>query len=173
MMEFKDFFLKFKKRKKNRILSHKGMATIETVALLPIFVVILSYQLGLFGAIHSGILNSIAARTFTFETFRNRADLTYYRENLVSSSGAEHYEKSEIRWHSVVTENIGGSVLFKASARPVSTFSIGSQSIQNLGTASQHNNIYTLHSRNRKIEVNPIWVMVGYGMCLNVQCGDP
>lgn len=26
--------------------------------------------------------------------------------------------------------------------------------------------------RNQKVEVSPVWVMIQYGVCLNLQCGD-
>lgn len=166
------FILRFKKKQLRKILSHQGMATIESIALLSIFVVILGYQLGLFGAIHSGILNSIAARTFAFETFRNRTNLTYYRENVVLQK-PDYYEQSQIRWHTVVKENINPpSSLFHASARPISTVFIGDQGMRVLGRQDEHNNIYNFDLKVRKIEINPIWVMVGYGMCLNANCGD-
>lgn len=162
-------------KKKRDILSQKGMATIESLPLLSVFIVLLSYQLGLFGVIHSGILNSIAARTFAFETFRNRTDLTYYRENNEPArKNPQHYRNMQVRWHAV-TGIDKRSNRFHVTKQPISVLFFSSQNQNVLGKVSDHNEkIYTLKHRNRQVEVNPAWIMVGYGMCLNAECGgDP
>ena len=169
--------LKIQKKQKGqfKLSSNKGMATIESLPLLSIFLVILSYQLGLFGIIHSSILHSISARTFAFETFRNRTSLTYYRENGDKAiSNPHHYQKSQIRWHSIV-KSLRTSARFHVTKRPISTSFLGRGSSRILGNQQDHNErIYNLKERNRQVEVNPAWIMVGYGMCLNVECGgDP
>ena len=40
-----------------------------------IFVMLMSFGMGLFGVVHTAILHSIAARTYSFETFRQRTNL--------------------------------------------------------------------------------------------------
>ena len=64
--------------------NQKGMAVFEIVPLLVLFVLLLNFVFGFFGIIHSGILNSIAARNYAFETFRNRTSLNYIRDESTS-----------------------------------------------------------------------------------------
>ena len=155
------------------LTSERGMAILETLPLLVVFVVLVSHALGMWGAIHTGILHSIAARTYAFETFRNRTSLFYFRENGRSNSrDLQHYLKDGFRYHGIqssrATEN-----MFIASQRPISLGSGG----QGEGTASseEHNtNIHTLSGRNPRgsgVGANPVWIMVGYGICLTPSCG--
>lgn len=162
-------------QKKSLLFSEKGMASIESLPLLSLFLVLLSYQLGFFGVIHTGILNSISARTFAFETFRNRTDLSYYRENSeLSVRAPQHYKHMQVRWHSV-TGIDKKSNRFHVTKQFISVLFFGKQNENELGKESDHNEkIYNLKYRNRQVEVNPAWIMVGYGMCLNAECGgDP
>jgi hypothetical protein len=53
--------------------SEKGMAIMETIPVLFLLVLVFNFSLGFFGAIHSGILNSIASYNYTLETFRFQA----------------------------------------------------------------------------------------------------
>ncbi|MEZ0393094.1 MAG: hypothetical protein ACAH59_12810, partial [Pseudobdellovibrionaceae bacterium] len=81
----------------------RGNAMIEIVPILAIFILILNFSLGFFGLIHSGIMNSIAARNYAFETFRNRADLRYLRD-AASSDTEFTYTKSQVRFHAIKSE---------------------------------------------------------------------
>lgn len=78
-----------------------GMATLESLPLLVIFTFLMSYGMGLFGAIHTGILQSIAARTYAFETFRNRSHLLIYRENISGLYYPLHTGNFGMRYHAV------------------------------------------------------------------------
>lgn len=143
------------------------MATIEALPLLAIFIMLVGYSLGLWGSIHTSILHSIAARQYAFETFRNRADLTYHRWNSESNS---HMASFGIRWHGI-TDEAGEVGVHRATARPLA---IGREPAEEKGKPEDHNvKIYQIEGRNREggVEVNPIWVMIGYGMCLNMKCG--
>ena len=90
----------FRRKSKN----NKGLATIEALPLLVLFVVLFSYGVGYFAAIHTAILQNIAARTYAFETFRNRSNLMYFRNNLNtggSATGDQHYLKKGFRFHGI------------------------------------------------------------------------
>lgn len=56
------------KRQRSSINNEKGMAVLEMIPILVVFVLFINFSLGFFGAIHSGILNSIASRNYAFET---------------------------------------------------------------------------------------------------------
>lgn len=148
--------------------SEKGMATLEALPLLVIFIMLVSYGLGMFGIIHTGILHSIASRTYAFETFRNRTNLTYFRDNKINPGAQGHYNKYGVRFHAVKAEDAEGE-RFTPSKR---TIAIGKAVERLPGSAEIHNNsINELQVRNQKVEVNPAWIMVGYGICINATCG--
>jgi hypothetical protein len=67
--------------------NQKGIAMFEAVVLMIVFAVIVTYSIGFFGAIHTGIKNSIASRNLAFETFRNRSNLSYRRVCDVRAGG--------------------------------------------------------------------------------------
>lgn len=156
------------------LANHRGLALIETLPILIIFVVLFGYGLGMFGFVHTGIMNSMAARTYAFETFRNRTDLTYFRDEKSDDSYLD-FSKIGNRIHSISSEkNIDRSLGEDqyATTRPLV---LGRREPDSKSKADDHNNkIYEIVGRNRKggVEVSPGWVMVGYGICLNLRCGD-
>lgn len=164
---------KFEKTLNTSLTSEGGMAILETLPLLVVFVVLVSHALGMWGAIHTGILHSIAARTYAFETFRNRTSLFYFRENgRLNSRDLQHYMKDGFRYHGIqssrATENV-----FLASQRPISLGSEG-QGLEEASSEDHNTNIHTLSGRNPRasgVGANPIWIMVGYGICLTRSCG--
>lgn len=150
--------------------SERGMATLEALPLLVIFTVLMSYGLGMFGIIHTAILHSIAARAYAFETFRNRTDLSLFRENISGISDPQHTRAFKIRYHGILTENSDGYSQFVASERPLA---VGRQVASAGRTLQNHNStIFNLAPRNEVVEVSPAWIMVGYGICLDMNCGD-
>lgn len=155
----------------NRFANEDGIAMIETLPLVIIFVFIFSFAIGFFGVVHTGILNSIGARTYAFETFSWRSDTILFRDRS-SGSDYTHYKNFGSRFHTINDENYPRSGQF-ATTRPIA---IGRQLAQSPATELDHNtNIYNISGRNRKgegVEASPAWVMVGYGLCLNVGCGD-
>ncbi len=145
------------------------MATLEALPLLIVFMVLFAYSLGSFGVIHSGILNSIAARTYAFEIFRHRTNLTYLRSNAENSM---YYTQFHNRIHTVVSENQVGDDLFPATERRIA---MGLETnLLSRETPDVHNNqIYGIQdgTRNATIEANPVWIMTQYGICLDADCG--
>ena len=156
-----------------------GMATIETLPLIFLFIFLVSYTMGAFGIVHSGIKNSISARSYAFETFRNRSNLVYFRDEAGRDS--KQFLKNGNRTHGVVSDKIQGESVFVADERPLRV-GIPSSTLKNhRGGASvdMHNNqifaanaVVTGKRINQRLEVNPVWLMIQYGMCLNVACGD-
>ena len=156
---------------KTGIHSEKGMATIETVALLVIFVMLIGYTFGAFGIIHTGILNSIAARTYAFETMRNRSNVTYFRD--IPGGDNHHFARIGARIHTIKSESDTTSPNFPATERAMQ-MGLG-------GTASLGRDDATIHMqkipnlvpgrRNTQVEVNPVWIMTQYGICINAKCG--
>lgn len=154
------------------IRSEQGMATVETVPLLLIFVVLMSYTLGAFGIIHTGILQSIAARNYAFETFRNRSSLEYFRDTTTRLISFRPYGT---RLHAIVSDRVGTqNDTFFPTERPIR---IGIEINQVVGrTREIHINRVPADiargKRNETVETNPVWVINQYGMCLDPRCGD-
>lgn len=166
----------------NQILQNeRGLATVETVPLLLLFVILLAYSFGSFGIIHTGILNSIAARTYAFETFRNRTSVVYFRDAGGDGSGRKmHFQTMQNRIHGIMQEirpGEGGSndMNFKATERPLRIGFGGIPADNSRNTASIHNERIFSDVREQQqaqVGVSPAWVMTQYGICINAACGN-
>jgi len=156
---------------KKRMQNQKGMAVFEIIPILIIIVLLVNFSLGFFGAIHTGILNSMAARNYAFETFRHRSDLTYLRTGVGANDNAT-YDKTGLRIHATVSDkNKGESLRFIATGRPIDFLA----QQEATGTRDIHNKqIYSVKDGKRFTGnggVNPLWVRPQYGICLNAKCG--
>ncbi len=158
-------------KRPNILKNQRGLATVESIPLLIIFVLLTGFAMGMWGAVHSAILQSIAARTYAFETFRNRTNLTIFRENPISGQDILSYVNKGVRYHSVKSEQAQDNREgFFATER---SLSIGYPAPTVQTREDVHTQqIYNIQPRNQTVEVGPIWVMVGYGMCLDAQCGQ-
>ncbi len=159
-----------KKLRASQILrNEKGLAMLETVPLLVIFVVLTSFGMGFFGIVHTAVLHSIGARTYAFETFRQRANLYYFRENGSGLTRPISYSKKGWRFHAINHES-DLREKFIATTRPIAL----GRSVASSDTSGETHNqqIFEILPRNERINVNPAWVMVGYGICLNANCGN-
>lgn len=153
-----------------QIRNRRGMATVESIPLLIVFVMLSGYAMGLWGSVHSAILNSISARTYAFETFRNRTNLIIFREDSKVTSKTEvlTYAKKGMRYHSVGTE-AGSRLEFVVARQPLS---VGYPAPLIEDRQQDHlTKIYEMQERNQSVGVGHIWMMVGYGMCLDAACG--
>jgi hypothetical protein len=170
--------------------SSAGNASVEVVPILLLFALLFNYTIGFFGVIHSGILNSIAARNYTFETFRNRPNLTYLRD-IDQGRGFEveigsRYTKHNYRFHGIVSETNGGVQTWIATQRTI-RFTDTNQLEQRLGNQGDHEIlIRNIQSAGKvsdtftgktadegKAGVNPVWIQSLYGICLNSTCRPP
>lgn len=164
------------KLQKLQIQNQRGNAMIEIIPVLMIFILIVNFSLGFFGLIHSGIMNSIGARNYAFETFRNRANLTYLRDTQGSDSTFT-YTKAQQRFHVIKSETspVAGDK-FYATRRPIQFSEI--RAVANIkGSVSEHEKGKSIREGTRASEagveegVNPVWVRSNYGICLVAACG--
>ena len=145
--------------------SQRGFSMIELLPLLVVFILLINYAVGMWGAVHTGILHSIAARNYAFETFRNRPRLIMHRYD---SEGCLHNQGRHFRYHAIIDDNgFQGDGPVVATARRTSM--TGTAAIVG-DELDVHNSINEMEDRNRNKQVSPIWVKVGYGICLDVQC---
>ncbi|UOF00300.1 hypothetical protein [Bdellovibrio reynosensis] len=161
-----------KQRRKSHISNEKGMAVFEMIPIIVVIVLFLNFSLGFFGAIHTGILNSIAARNYAFETFRNRTSLVYF-SNLDSSQTRYEYSKSQMRVHGITAEKETGQK-WVATSRLIDRFSFDKRAADIEGNSKNvHSGIRNMSDgRNTTVGVNPIWIKTTYGLCLTSTCGS-
>lgn len=161
--------LKIKPIPKNRV-KEKGMSLIETIPLILIMATLLTFLLGFWGVTHRHVLHSIAARTYAFETFRHRANLTYFVDQGGDSS--VHYNVTKQRYHAIRGANANEQ--FIAASIPIRFPT--SNEIQGNRKEVHTNEIWNetrLPENGRaQVSASPVWVMVGYGICLSAGCGD-
>lgn len=149
--------------------NQKGLAMIETIPLIVIFIVMVSFGMGFFGVVHTAALHSIAARTYAYETFRNRANLYYFREDGSGLETPINFTTKQWRYHAIQNET-DERQLFVATTRPIA---LGRGVAVSETNADTHNvEIFQILPRNERVSVNPVWIMVGYGICLNASCGN-
>jgi hypothetical protein len=157
--------------------NQRGLATFELIPLILIKLILLSYMFGFFGVIHTGIKQSIAARTYAFEMYRNRANLTHFRGNRFASDGG-HFRNAPARTNAIVAEDVGLDVQIPVSVRPIAK-GFAKPEIHAYNQAEFHNDqiqsaqelqVAGQPRRNNRLQVNPVWIMVQYGICLNSRC---
>lgn len=161
---------------KRHIQNQKGIAVFEIVPILVIFVLLLNFALGFFGVIHSGILNSIAARNYAFETFRNRANLSRLRDTEDSANNFT-YLKAGYRFHGIVSDGLRSSEDFIATKRNIKFTE--SRQPSSADDANSHNlNVPKIAAGSKASDVigegefESVWIRTVYGICLNKTCGD-
>lgn len=153
-------------------MNNKGMATIESIALITVFSVLFAYTIGMFVVIHTGIVNSIAARTYAWETFSHRTNLMYFRDNRGNVEAAcEHTKTIGYRAHSITSEHSSRNIarpFFYATERYIAT----QEPDEVVGRNKQaHAQLTAFAKREQGAGVNPVWIRTAYGICLNATCG--
>lgn len=174
-----------KTSRRRSLRREEGMASIEMVPLLLLFAMLFNFTLGFFGVIHSGILNSIAARNYAFETFRNRASLVYLRDEPKSATEEieSRYTKMGYRFHGIISENNKGSqswiptkrtIRFTDAAGLDETLGDGGEHttlVRNIQSVGKVSDTFTGKTADEgKSGVNPVWIQTLYGICLNSTC---
>lgn len=170
---------------KPRKPSEKGMALIEAIPVLFLMAIFFNISLGFFGAIHSGILNSIASYNYTIETFRFRSNLMYFRPG-----SKIHFKSINNRVHATIKEakpNPGDNS-WPTTVRPIAfNYSKSkSRSLAGIGQSCdtkdcrsyEPDNAGTVWSRKstepppsgETLQTPRIWVKTVYGICLNAEC---
>ena len=168
--------------KKSVLRNQNGNAMIEIVPILTVFILLVNFALGFFGLIHSGILNSISARNYSFETFRNRADLNYLRDAIdqPADNFTFTYRKSGQRFHATKNERVPDGTAgdkFYATRRPIKFSDIREVEDLRNNNSAYHQQLKRISEGQRASDVgiedgvNPVWVRTAYGICINASCG--
>lgn len=160
-----------KQQRKSSLKNEKGMAVFEMIPILMIIMLLVNFSLGFFGAIHTGILNSISSRNYAFETFRNRSNLTYFK-NTQAGSVDTFYSEVGMRMHGSKSESSDADT-WVATARTIDFVKSEKPAAEIVGAdAATHKKVREVPAgRNTTVGVNPIWIKTTYGICLNAACG--
>ena len=178
-----------KNKPKKLIKNQKGFAMLEALPIIWVMFVLLGATLGSWGIVHTAVLNSIAARNYTFFLFNNRSDLSYLRDfagddyNAVFDNGVEHIYYREDndggsrsghgKRFSYISSEANPQDPFTATLRRVDFRKINYEDRSEFLSATEHTSkIETIEDRNINQKVGPAWIMVGYGICLSANCGD-
>ncbi|MDE0119490.1 MAG: hypothetical protein OXM55_05730 [Bdellovibrionales bacterium] len=181
-----------KKEKKcypyNPFQGKRGMAMIEAFPLIWLMFVLMAATLGSWGIVHTAVLNSIAARNYTFFSFNHRSDLSYLRDFGAADYGGVSDGTSNIffrndggseagpgrRFNFIASEkhpprsNQQTATLRRVDFR-VKQYEFGDRS--DFLADPEHTKIADIIGiKNENKKVGPAWVMVGYGICLSEDC---
>ncbi len=159
--------------KRRRLNDQSGMAIFEIIPIFAIVVILLNFTIGFFTVIHTAILTSISSRNYTFETFRHRPSLNYFRDSGV---GSTFYHEQEVRWHGTIGEQRPkGNVLWFAVVRDIAYVKGQAGLDQDRGSPAEHGASLSQIKPGERIEgsegFSPVWIQPTYGMCLNFKCG--
>jgi len=192
LVDLKIKFIFGKKNMKNTLKNKKGIVMLEAIPIIWIMFVFLGVTLGSWGIVHTAILHSIAARNHTYFMFNQRSDLSYLRDFTdIEYSASKFKLEIEKRYYRKDGEDgVGMRYLFiqspgdrsyetRATLRRVD-FRQPPESIKEASDGekfisdSQHTKIKTTvgATRNNEAKVDPAWIMVGYGICLESSCGE-
>ncbi len=154
------------------------MAVIEAIPVLFMMVLLFNFSLGFFGAIHSGILNSIGAYNYSMETFRYRSNLMYFRPG----GDKINYKISGNRVHGIGADGTESGANDNKENWPATMRDItfnrklaGQASDRNYAGRTSQTNIWfatSMFSPNTgsDIKTPKIWVKTVYGICVTADC---
>ncbi len=159
------------KQNKKSLINEKGLASIETVVMVFIFVALLGSTLGFYGVTQKMILHSIASRAYGFEQIRNRTNITYLRD--INGGSGNSYHVTRQRYFTV--REPGSGAVFIAAKMPVDFREAGSRSLAGANPDAHNTSAYediVRQRRNERHRFESVWVKVGHGICLTVECGE-
>ena len=154
---------KFGKRKKILLRNHSGASVVEMLPLLVVFIILFGLTLGLWQTIHSGVLRSIATRHYAFEVINNRTHIVYHRDTKKPQDDKQYYRKNGYRFFGSIKRQPISNPQPLAREKEINRFNLGGTQISSI-------NVRNVADPDLG-QVNPIKLKIGYGMCLDCQCG--
>lgn len=169
-------------------LNNSGFAALEVVAIFAVVMILFNFGLGFFGVIHTGILKSIAARNYAFETYRFKSNLDFFWREGQDSNMISKYRLFGNRFHGVTSENQRANEDWVATARPisfVSSFGGTNNDGEDMSRTPAEDTQAALHNEQifrikddgnplleekDQYQAFPVWIRPVYGMCINATC---
>jgi len=137
--------------------SRKGLAYVEMLPLLVLFVVLFGLSFGLWTSIHRATLKSIAARHYSFEVLNNRTHYIYHRDTTSAEGFEDYYGENGKRFFANVNYQLTENPDLDYEERELSLFNEG---VTQINPAPD--------PRNSSFDqTNPIGIKTGYGICID------
>ena len=111
----------YKKKLLSAVNNQRGIAMVEMLPLLVIFVMIFGLTFGFWTSIHSGTLSSIGARHYAFEVLNNRTHFVYHRDTQKPDNKA-YYKKNGYRFFAVIHHQEGDDPKLEALEKKLNLF---------------------------------------------------
>lgn len=140
------------------LTNQKGVAVVEMLPLLVVFVMLFGLAFGFWTTIHSGTLSSIGARHYAFEVINNRTHFVYHRSDGGSPRDKDYFKKNGYRFFAVVKYQLGLNPDLKLLKRSINLFDSNPQ-----WSSSEF--------INQPNQANPIGIKAAYGICIDFDCG--
>ncbi|MBK9293490.1 MAG: hypothetical protein IPM57_03460 [Oligoflexia bacterium] len=149
------------KKKKNQ----KGFAVLEAVVFLSAFMVLTVYAIDFFTAIHTGVVGSIGARAYLFETLRHRSDINFMRAHSDNPNTSPQYATKDNafeRFHAVTDEDMP---LSSDNGLPIVARKLTRNEDEDESPPRE-----IASTRNKEYKRNSIYIKSGYGICTDSRC---
>lgn len=158
-----------------RLKDEKGIVLFESLVLVVVFITMISLMLGIYGAIHTSNLASIAARRQAFYYFNNRSNLMYFTDFGRPTAGSrcsgdaslkgQRSKHSRFHFVSKIEDSLSTS---PGEAIPIGrtiNFTDITPNKKRWKEASRVGGRVQFQGHLAK-QVKDIWIKVGYGMCV-------
>lgn len=150
--------------------SQQGMAILETVPMIFVFVALVGFTIGFYGVTQKMILHSIASRAYGFEQIRHRANTNYLRD--VGTGGTENsYHLTQLRYFTTRAPGTGDRFIASRMGIDYRDRNPADQGNPDSHNTSAYQDI-NRSSRNERHLFNSVWIKVGHGLCLRASCGE-
>lgn len=154
--------------------NQKGMAILETVPMVLIFITLVGFTLGFYGVTQRMILASIAARSYGFELIRHRTNINYLRDVRDGGVHSYHLTKSRLfasRGSSGTTNDFVAEKM-PISFPPRNPAGLGSEDAHNTSAYEDLSRGALQNKRNTKHLFDRVWIKNSYGICIDSGCGE-
>ena len=140
--------------------SQNGIAYVEMLPLLVLFVLLFGLSFGLWASIHRATLKSIAARHYSFEVLNNRTHYIYHRDTESANDYKAYYGENGLRFFANVYKQSGRTPALKKETARLSLFDEG---VTKINPPSSKNSTRIPVGEQK----NPIEIKTGYGICID------
>ena len=131
----------------------------ESLVFMMAFVILAAYCIDFFSIVHTGIVNSSAARTYLFETLQHRTNIVWFRQGFEGSDSAYNFQSEHARFHGVSDED-----------QPPTDDNGAHTPGRKLTQAEEQNNMSDPTLDSQKNQTSTVQIRTGYGICLDAQC---
>jgi len=146
--------------------NQRGIAYVEMLPLLVLFVLMFGLSFGLWTSIHRATLKSIAARHYSFEVLNNRTHYIYHKDTREASSSRDYYAKNGMRFFANVAYQESESPELQRETKN------NSLSLFDDGITQIHSPKASNSSDFPDEQTNPIKAEIGYGICIDTKTCD-